>query len=191
MFGIDDMLLMAALGAGGGALFSKKDPLKGALIGGALGAGGAALPGLLGAGGATAGIAPGATAATGAADMLAAQEAGAGLLGTGNLGWGGATTGIQGGINSALGAETGATAGGLLGNADKIAKPVGTAVQAANMFTPPERPMPPPPHIVPPTASPSLSNLVQDTYQNQMKQRELEMQRRLAQKQRIAQMGRM
>ena len=47
--------LIPLLGAGAGALINRKDPLKGAFIGGALGAGGAALPGLLGAGGATAG----------------------------------------------------------------------------------------------------------------------------------------
>ena len=56
-FVIDDLLLMAALGAGAGALTSKRDPLKGALIGGTLGGvGGAFAPGLLaGAGAGTAG----------------------------------------------------------------------------------------------------------------------------------------
>ena len=64
MFGIDDMLLFSLLGAGTGALTNKKDPLKGALLGGGLGAAGG---GLLG-GGLAVGGEQGA--------MLAAQNAG-------------------------------------------------------------------------------------------------------------------
>lgn len=141
-FILDDVLLMAALGAGAGALTSKRDPLKGALMGGALGAvGGAAAPGLL-AGGAGAGGA--ASAAGTQAGMLAAQEAG---LGAASMGWGGATTGVQGAMNGLLGSEMGASAGGLLSNADKIAKPVGTAVNVAQSMQEPDQPLPPPPQL--------------------------------------------
>ena len=123
MFGIDDILLASLIGGGAGALTSKKDPLKGALIGAGLGAGGAYLaPGLLGAGGATAGATQ--------AELLAAQEAG---LGASSLGWGGSTTGMQGTLNGALGSEAGAGVGGLLGKANAHSKPINAAMQGASM----------------------------------------------------------
>lgn len=136
-FILDDMLLMAALGAGGGALFNRKNPLKGALIGGALGGlGGAVVPGLLGGAGAAAapaaeGLGAAATSQTG---LLAAQEAGLGA--TGGLGWGGATTGIQGGLNSALGSSTGSSIGNVMGStldtANKLEKPASAMMNAAS-----------------------------------------------------------
>lgn len=127
MFGIDDMLLLSALGAGGGALFNKKDPLKGAAIGGLLGAGGGALMPAAGAGS--------------QAGLLAAQEAG---LGSAAMGWGGASTGLQGALNSTLGAEAGAATGGLLGGAAEVGKPAMTALDAAQKvqaLTPQEQPI--------------------------------------------------
>ena len=110
------LALPILIGAGGGALMNKKNPLAGALMGGALGGVGG---GLLGAGG----------AATQQAQMLAAQEAGLGPLGS--LGWGGATTGAQGMINSA-------TSGGLLDTAGNAMKTASTV----KSLMPEDRPMP-------------------------------------------------
>lgn len=167
MFGIDDILLASLIGGGAGALTSKKDPLKGALIGAGLGAGGAHLaPGLLGAGGATAGIAPGATAAT-QGGLLAAQEAGLGM--TGSLGWGGATTGIQGGLNSALGANAGAQTGGLLANAGGMmdkAKPVMEAAQMGRQMAQANDPPPAPAPSIR-SSPPDLNGILQQGYQQQ------------------------
>src|SRR5512139_2977928 len=102
------------IGAAGGALMNRKDPLKGALLGAGMGAAGGLLaPAAFGAGAAGAGTQAG---------MLAAQEAGLGATGT--LGWGGATTGVQGAMNSAIGPEMGMKAGGLLSTANDVAKPV-------------------------------------------------------------------
>lgn len=167
MFGIDDWLLMSALGAGLGAITNKRDPLKGALIGGALGGvGGQFAPGLLNAGGATAGIAPGATAAT-EGGLLAAQEAGLGM--TGSLGWGGATTGIQGGLNSALGANAGAQTGGLLANAGGMmdkAKPVMEAAQMGQQMAQANDPPPAPAPSIR-SSPPDLNGILQQGYQQQ------------------------
>lgn len=127
MFGIDDMLLFSLLGAGTGALTNKKDPLKGAAIGGALGAGGGLLGGA-------------AAAPTSQAGLLAAQEAG---LGSASMGWGGATTGTQGMLNGALGAEMGAGVGGFLGAAEKPAMAALQGAEVAQSMTPEEPPIVP------------------------------------------------
>lgn len=170
-------------GAGLGALLNKKDPLKGALMGAALGGvGGAAAPGLLG--GATAG------GVGSQAGMLAAQEAGAGVMGIGNMGWGGATTGIQGGLNAALGSGAGATTGGLLGNADKVIKPVGTAMQAAQMFTPPtEEPIRAPMPQIPQGGSQVLSQIATQPQQQQAQNQQMDMQRKQQRQARIRNIG--
>lgn len=64
MFGIDDMILLPLVGAAAGGLLSKKNPLQGALMGGALGLGGGLLgPQLAGASAAEAAAGTGLTAA--------------------------------------------------------------------------------------------------------------------------------
>lgn len=138
----------AALGAmGAGAAGAGAAGAAGA---GAAGAGTAGTAGLLGAEAAGAGAGAAGTGLLGAgtgttqAGMLAAQEAG---LGASSLGWGGATTGVQGTMNGLLGAEAGASAGGLLSQADKIAKPVGTAMQVSQSMQEPDQPLPPPPQL--------------------------------------------
>jgi len=199
--------------AAAGAMIDKEKPLRGAALGAAAGMTGGAALGAMGAGAAGAGAAGasgaggllgaeaagaagsgllGGAAGTGAtqAGMLAAQEAGAGMLGAGNLGWGGATTGAQGALNSALGAEAGASTGGLLGSAGNMVKPVGQAMQTAQMFQPKERQLPQAPQILPPTASPTLSQLVGQNQQTDMERMKQEMERRALQRQRILQMGR-
>lgn len=146
-------------GAGLGALLNKKDPLKGAMMGAALGAGGAALPGLLGAGGATAGIGgaatAGATEGAAAGGLLAGGEQAA-MLAAQNAGLEGATAATNAGLGSNAGlfgaeqaaapvADMSTQAGmfdklnhqtnGLLGNAtdtySKYAKPIEATMNAA------------------------------------------------------------
>ena len=84
--------MLPAIGAVGGAVMNKKNPLAGAAMGGLLGAGAGyglgAMGGSLGSGAAMGGQ---------QAAMLKAQEAG---LGAAMTGWGGATTGLQGAANS-------------------------------------------------------------------------------------------
>ncbi len=170
------------LGAGAGALFNKKDPLKGALMGAGMSAvGGTIIPGLLG----TAGFG-GAAAGGQQAAMLAAQEAG---LGSSALGWGGATTGLQGGLNGMMGANAGANVGGLLGNAEKIGNVAMPVMQAVNATRPPQEPMISPVVAPAPSTGPQgLSSLVQSNNQLAQQQQMEAMQRRLAQRNRYQNM---
>ena len=106
MFGIDDMLLLSAIGAGTGALFNRKKPLEGALIGAGLGAAGGAIApsfGLLG---------------NTAAGSVAAEQAAAPV--------------VEMGTKAAAADIANAQGVGLLGQVDKIGKPVATALNAAN-----------------------------------------------------------
>lgn len=195
MFVLDDMLLMAALGAGGGALFNKKDPLKGALIGGTLGGvGGAVMPGLLGggaaAGGATAGIAPGATAATEAGLLgaetginsmgylapemsgIAAEQAAAPV----------ANMSTQAGMFDKMNYQSGGLLGRTTDTMNKLQKPLGVAATATTLaknMMPQDQPMQPSP-IAPPTASPNLSQLAgqSDQLAQQRQQQDYEQRKR-------------
>ena len=121
-------LLIPLLGAGAGALLSKKDPLKGALMGGALGFGGAALaPGLLGAGAAAGTAATSAgTAATGAAAPAWSSLIAAGQPTIGTVG---------GGMSTAAGAANAAPAAtpGLFESASSYAKQADPIMKAAVM----------------------------------------------------------
>lgn len=115
------MLWMLPLaGAAAGALLNKKDPLKGALMGGALGAGGMAAAPALGIGAASAaGGAAGGAAAAGSAGAASAGTAGtAGAAGT------------QGGLLS-----------GFMQYADPAMKGIGAASQAQGLLNPPEQPI--------------------------------------------------
>lgn len=172
-------MLPMLIGGGIGAITNKRDPLKGALTGAAMGGiGSMALPAMMGTsvGAATAGIIPGSEQAA----MLAAQESGSGLLG--NMGWKGATTGLQGAVNNA---------GGWMGAAEKIGRPVSTAMNAAQMFSPGEQPnyAPPPPSIMPPTASPNLNQIVQGNEANWQNQLAYEQQKRDERRKRIGLLG--
>lgn len=86
-FGIDDALIWGPLlGAAMGGLMNKKDPLKGALMGGALGAGGGLLAGPAAGGGllgaAASPASTGLTAAAGGANpLLGAAASGGGMSG--------------------------------------------------------------------------------------------------------------
>lgn len=152
-------LMIPLIGAVGGALLNKRDPLKGALIGAGLGAGGAMLaPGLLGAAGTGA-----ATAGTGAA--AAEGMAGtAGLLGNaGTAATYGTGLGTQ--QTAMLAAQEAGmnTMPGLLGQADKLIKPIGTAMNAAQAAAPQqENNLPAPPMLTPPTSSPNLAQIAQN-----------------------------
>lgn len=118
-----DPITLGLLGAAVGGVTSKK-PLKGALLGGALGAGGGLLAGGMGGGGLLGNPMTAASYGTGLGSqqtaMLAAQEAGMGSM---------------------------PIAGSLMGNI-KAMQPavsaIGTGVQAAQAFNEPEMPIQPP-----------------------------------------------
>ena len=111
-------LLIPLLGAGAGALLSKKDPLKGALMGGALGFGGAALaPGLLGAGAATGAAGTAGAGAPAWSSLIAAGQPAVGTVG--------------GGMSTAAGAQ--AATPGLFGQASAMAKEASPILNAANV----------------------------------------------------------
>jgi hypothetical protein len=149
------------IGAAGGALMNKKDPLKGALLGAGMGAAGGTLaPGLLGAGGGAATSATGGLlgsgAATGAgsqASMLAAQNAGFGFDGLNLLGQAaGSATGqaVPGYIQAGAAMQNGlGQAGSALKQANPYLEAVGTAKNAADMVAPPPEELPPPPQLMP------------------------------------------
>lgn len=161
--------LLPLLGAAAGAMMNRKNPLKGAMLGGLAGfTGGAAL-------GVGAGAAAGGSAALGGAGMAGTGTgllaggsglAGAGMAGTGaGLTAGGAGLtgagmyGTGAGLTAAAPAATGyglgatqAAAGtglsGLFSNIDKYAKPAERALTAANMaqnLMPEEQPLQPQP----------------------------------------------
>lgn len=169
MFGIDDILLASLIGGGAGAVFNKKDPMKGALLGAGLGAGGAYLaPGLLG-GGAAAGTTG---TAAGAAGTAAGTEAG--LLGTetgiNSMGYlAPEMTGTvaeqaaapvvnmntQAGMFDTMNHQTGGLLGRTTDTMSKLQKPLGTAATATTLaknLMPQDQPMQPSP-IAPPTAT--------------------------------------
>lgn len=173
-------MMFPLLGAAAGALFNKDDPLKGALMGGALGAAGGALPGLLGAGGATAGVAPGATAATEAAGgvgLLGAETGlnAAGYLApemTGTIAEQAAAPVIDMSSKAGMFDTLNFQSGGLLGKgvdafntANKIAQPVGKAMDVAQQMRGDDIPPPPPPQL--PAQKMDLSGLLQFGQQQQ------------------------
>lgn len=164
--------LLPAVGALGGAMMNGKDPLKGALMGGALGAlGGYGL-------GMTGGI-PGAGAAMGAEQsaMLGAQEAG---LGMDALGWKGATSGVPGLLNSV----GGTTDGGLLGAAGNAAK------TAANIkaLMPTDQPIPTAPQFHTGGAG-GLGDFYAGLQNQRMAQAKADLEKQLSRYQRINRMG--
>lgn len=127
--------MLPLAGAALGALASKDDPLKGAMMGAALGATGGALApaGLLGAGAASAGAAgtaaAGATAATAGAATAGAAAAGAGAAGAA------ATAGTAAAANPlaaylATGAAEGSTLGSALTGAGGASGAVGQGTTA-------------------------------------------------------------
>lgn len=142
-----DPITLGLIGAAVGGLTSKK-PLKGALMGGALGAGGGLLAGAAGGGGAagllgnpmTAG-AYGTGLGTQQTAMLAAQEAGMGSMP------------IAGSMF------------GQAGSALKTAKPfmdaASTGMQVAGAMNQPEQGAPPPPQLAPQMGAQTLQQLAQ------------------------------
>ena len=112
------MLWMIPLaGAAAGALLNKKDPLKGALIGGALGAGGMAAAPMLGLGAAGAAGASGAASAAGAAGASGAAGA----------------AGASGAAGAAQAAAAPAAEAGLFSQLAQYTKPAAEGLQAVGM----------------------------------------------------------
>lgn len=156
-----DPITLGLLGGGAGLLLNKKDPLKGALLGGAIGAGGGLLAGAGGAGGASGLLGNPMTAASYGTNlgsqqtaMLAAQEAGMGSM---------------------------PLAGSLMGNI-KAMQPavsaIGTGVQAAQAFNEPEMPMQPP-QLAPQTGGQTLQALAQGPQFDAGQQAEMRRKRRM------------
>lgn len=156
------------IGAGGGALLSKKDPLKGALLGAGLGAGGAAFaPGLLGGLGAAA-PATAASVAAPSASTLAA-------------------------VNLPASTSMFPEASAFLSQADKYMRPISTGLSVANnagLLGGQQQPIQQSP-VMQNTGmgGSSLAQLYGQLQQNDMNQQQAEMQRRAKQRELIARMG--
>lgn len=206
MFGIDDAILwpMVFGALTGGA--TSKDPLKGALIGGGLGAAGGGLLGGAGeatAGGTLLGVNPAAAApgfnASGFLGSSPAVQASQGLLGAAPLTQSaapvvdmGASAGLLDKANFATGNAF--SPGGLVEKANQVAKPVGTAMSVANMFTPPpEQPTPitPSPFTQQNQTGPQagLQNVVAGTQQMDFQQQQKDALERAKRKRQIAGIG--
>ena len=122
--------MLPAIGAVGGAVMNKKNPLAGAAMGGLLGAGAGAGLGAMGGS-----LGSGAAMGGQQAAMLKAQEAG---LGAAMTGWGGATTGLQGAANS-MGMPN------LISNSKGLLDAAGPAMGVANSIKgmmPQDQPLP-------------------------------------------------
>lgn len=112
------LLIPVLAGAAGGALLNKKDPLKGALLGGGLAAGGGALPAL-----------------SGAAGGAASGAAGGGSLSGGLLNFSGAQAAapiVDKSIPAAGSLASGGAPSGLLDTLGSYAKPLGNIAGAAS-----------------------------------------------------------
>lgn len=148
--GIDDLMVWGPLlGALGGGLMSKRDPLKGALLGAGLGAGGAALagPGLLGAA-----ATPAATGITGAGSLGVNPLLGAA---SGGMGLGSGISASMPSLaspsmlvaGSGTPAEILAANQSLLDQTMGMAKPIGNIASSANsvkgLLSTPDAQMPP------------------------------------------------
>lgn len=179
------------IGAAGGALMNRKDPLKGALLGGGLGAaGGGLLNGAQGMFGAVPDIAMGVEPAKALATNAANVTSVLGAPATPGIGGAAGQTMapiVERGTQAAAGSWSPGMfermgmskavdrAGGLLNSAEKFTKPVGTAMQAAQMMRPQEEPMPMP--NIPqraPVASPAFSQIAQNRNNLQAQRMEME-----------------
>lgn len=162
------------LGAGLGAVTSKK-PLQGALLGAGLGAaGGAIAPGLLGAGGSaatqTAGLlAPGAASGAGSqAAMLAAQNEGFGAIGQEMLAQ---AAGTKAPLSISLMANA-ERVGDVLKQAKPVMDAAGTASQVQSMFQD-NTPMPVAQSSLPPRSQMDVSGLLGNGQVAQLQQKRM------------------
>lgn len=191
MFGLDDILIGAAIGGGLGGLTNRKNPLQGALIGAGLGGLGGGLSPSLGLAGSTA---PGSVAAEAVGQMpqMASGTAAAfgpqitspvpsafGLLNAPPVG---SSMGIGGGLPPVEAAKM-----GLLDTAMGVVKPVGqalgTAMQAKQAFGDKPQPIQPSP-MAPTMPNNNLGTMVQGMQQQQQQQMQLEQQKRMMRRQR-------
>jgi hypothetical protein len=161
------LMIPILIGAAGGALANKKNPLQGAMLGAGIGATGGLLAPAAGAAAAGAGAA-GAGAAGGAAGGLGGVAGGAGLLsGAGSAaGTAAADAAAMYGVEAGAGAASGS--GGLLGTLGQYGKPV---MQAASMMQPGEQQQQPQAQFVPQmgTGNQTLTQIAmqgQNTQQN-------------------------
>ena len=145
------------LGAAGGALFNKKDPLTGALMGGGLGAAG----GLLAPGGGFGG-------AAGQGGLLSNPLEHVGSAMTHGTNIGSQQTAMLAAQDAGMGANP---------IASDLMKPAGIAMQAAQSVSPEQEPLPPPPVPQMPNyggASQTLSQIAQQPQQMAMQQQQMD-----------------
>ena len=165
------------IGAGVGALSNKRNPLEGALLGGALGAGGGLLGGAMGLGGAAGAAGAGEAATIG----LGAQNTAMAGLGTGS-----AVPALSVGTAVPSISVPAASSGGLLGglkSAAGHAKPfmdaAVPAMQAASMFQKEEQPqIQASPVMQPAGPNMTMNNLMNSIYGEQQQQTDKEAQKR-------------
>lgn len=174
--------MIPLIGAAAGALLDKKQPLRGAALGAAAGFTGGAALGAMGAAGAG-------SAAAGSSSLMSGAG---GLLGSGGAA-GGGFGGMLGSAapGAAAAAPNAAASSGLLGSMGSMVKPVGTAMQTAQMFQSKDEPPPVPqmPIQQPVGGSQGLTQLAQGNMQMAQNQIAQDTQKRMEQKQRIARMG--
>lgn len=174
--------MIPLIGAAAGALLDKKQPLRGAALGAAAGFTGGAALGAMGAAGAG-------SAAAGSSSLMSGAG---GLLGSGGAA-GGGFGGMLGSAapGAAAAAPNAAASSGLLGSMGSMVKPVGTAMQTAQMFQSKDEPPPATPAMIQPPmgGAQSLTQLAQGNQVMAQQQQQITDARRDAQKQRIARMG--
>jgi len=147
------------LGAASGALFNKKDPLTGALMGGGLGAAG----GLLAPGGGFGGV-------IGEGGLLSNPLEHAGSAMTHGTNLGSQQTAMLAAQDAGMGANP-------MAQASEFMKPAGIAMQAAQSVSPEQEPLPPPPVPQMPNyggASQTLSQIAQQPQQMAMQQQQMD-----------------
>lgn len=147
------------LGAAGGALFNKKDPLTGALMGGGLGAAG----GLLAPGGGFGG-------AAGQGGLLSNPLEHVGSAMTHGTNIGSQQTAMLAAQDAGMGANP-------MAQASEFMKPAGIAMQAADAVKPNPEQLPPPPVPQMPNfggASQTLAQIAQQPQQMAMQQQQID-----------------
>lgn len=187
-----DPLTLALLGSLGGAFANRKDPLKGAVLGGALGFGGSMIPGLLSAGGGTGAAVADQTAlgvaqhamTGGLSPDVAARMAGMNPSAIPALSSGAFTGGAGAQTAAQMGMSPWGKLGGLLetgGNAAKSAAAVKSLM--------PQNPPAPPPPVGAPQGNNPMANFYNTIQQRRQAEATAMQEQRMRRMQQMARMG--